>query len=349
LSPRAGGEAAKFGERFEGRWTVRYLLDVLYGRAESVVVEDLDDVAESVEFYATVNGVEQGHQVKRQWRANVTWPIGLLKSEGILRDAATHIRANREFHFASTLPSIDLDALSDVARRSDSYDRFASHLEGLRKDLRDEFDVLAGEWGGVNQAYEVLRHVHVSSPDEGQLERENLTIASWLIDGSPDAAVAVLAQIALETMPRALTSDVLWQELAKRGLRRNPYFDDTTLATLIGAQTDKWLRGATRELLQPPIDRPEIERVVEAIRSRTNPVMVAGAAGLGKSTVAAAVVERLRAEGWPVLALRLDRAGESQSARQLGERLDLPHSPLSRSAQLRRCALRSLSVISSMR
>jgi hypothetical protein len=92
LSPRAGGEAAKFGDRFEGRWTVRYLLDVLFGRAESVVVEDFDDTAESVEFYATVNGVEQGHQVKRQWRANVTWSISLLKSEGILRDAATHVR-----------------------------------------------------------------------------------------------------------------------------------------------------------------------------------------------------------------------------------------------------------------
>lgn len=77
MSPRPGGEAAKFGDRFEGRWTVRYLLDVLFGRAEAVVVEDVDDAAESVEFYATVNGGEQGHQVKRQWRANVTWPVSL--------------------------------------------------------------------------------------------------------------------------------------------------------------------------------------------------------------------------------------------------------------------------------
>jgi hypothetical protein len=30
-SPRAGGEAAKFGARFEELWTVKHLLDVLLG------------------------------------------------------------------------------------------------------------------------------------------------------------------------------------------------------------------------------------------------------------------------------------------------------------------------------
>ena len=40
MSPRSGGEAAKFGDRFEGRSTVRYLLDVLFGRVDTVFVED---------------------------------------------------------------------------------------------------------------------------------------------------------------------------------------------------------------------------------------------------------------------------------------------------------------------
>lgn len=233
MSPRSGGEAAKFGDRFEGRWTVRYLLDVLFGRAETVVVEDIDDAAESVEFYATAKGAEQGHQVKRQWRANVTWPVSLLKSEGILRDALTHVQAGREFHFVSTLKSSDLDALSDVARRSDDYERFDAHLDALRKSRRDAFDVLAGEWGGPMAAYQVLRSVFVWSPDERQLERENLTLASWLTEGSADAAVAVLSQIALDTLSTTLTGPLLWQELEHRRLARNPLFDDTTLPTLV--------------------------------------------------------------------------------------------------------------------
>jgi hypothetical protein len=328
VSPRSGGEAAKFGDRFEGRWTVRYLLDVLFGRVETVVVEDIDEAAESVEFYATVNGVEQGHQVKRQWRTNVTWPVSLLKSEGILRDALTHVQSGREFHFVSTLKSGDLDALSDVARRSDDYERFDAHLDAIRKSRRDASDVLAGEWGGPMAAYQVLRSVFVWSPDERQLERENLTVAGWLIEGSPDAAVALLAQIVLDTLSTTLSSPVLWQELEGRGVARNPLFDDTTLPTLVSAQTDRWLRSATRELLQPPILRAESDQIVETMKMTRNPVMVAGDAGIGKSAVVASVVEALRNEGWPVLALRLDRAGDSNSARQLGERLDLPASPV---------------------
>ena len=33
MSPRSGGEAAKFGERYEGRWTTRQLLYVLLGQS----------------------------------------------------------------------------------------------------------------------------------------------------------------------------------------------------------------------------------------------------------------------------------------------------------------------------
>lgn len=78
----------------------------------------------------------------------MTWPVSLLKSEGILRDALTHVQAGREFHFVSTLKSGDLDALSDVARRSNDYERFDAHLDSIPAARRDAFNVLAGEWGG---------------------------------------------------------------------------------------------------------------------------------------------------------------------------------------------------------
>src|SRR5215211_6980851 len=50
VTPRAGGEAAKFGERYEGRWTVSQLLRVLAGEATSVLVEDEAALAEGAEF-----------------------------------------------------------------------------------------------------------------------------------------------------------------------------------------------------------------------------------------------------------------------------------------------------------
>src|SRR5213593_4337002 len=109
MSPRVGGEADKFGNRFEGRWTVRNLLDLLLGQVERLTVEAVDEEAESVEFFAVVGGTEQGHQVKRQRGQSANWSMAILGSEGILADADAHIAAGRQFHFVSTLPALELE------------------------------------------------------------------------------------------------------------------------------------------------------------------------------------------------------------------------------------------------
>ncbi|WP_322752175.1 MULTISPECIES: hypothetical protein [unclassified Frankia] len=71
MSPRSGGEADKFGNRYEGAWTVRHLLFVLAGKAESVTVEDFGDLAQGVEFTYRRHDATEVHQLKRQdGRAN---------------------------------------------------------------------------------------------------------------------------------------------------------------------------------------------------------------------------------------------------------------------------------------
>jgi hypothetical protein len=254
--------------------------------------------------------------------------VSLLQSEGILRDAATHVAAGREFHFVSTLPSIDLDALVDIAERSDDYKLFARHIEAVGAPRRAAFDLLASEWGGREAAYATLQQVRVWSPDERQLQRDNLTYAEWIIEGQPSAAVGVLGEIVRSNLTVAFTNDRLWTELATAGLRRNPLFDDTTLPTLVAEQTDRWLNTVTRELLQPTIARSQTDDALVLLQADTRPVMIAGEAGIGKSAVVAAIVEKARADGWPVVAFRLDRVNDVQTPRQLGARFDLPTSPI---------------------
>ena len=65
VSPRAGGEADKFGGRFEARWTVRWMLEVLAGRAQSIVAEERLELGEGIEFTVVGNdGQADSHQVK---------------------------------------------------------------------------------------------------------------------------------------------------------------------------------------------------------------------------------------------------------------------------------------------
>ena len=214
MSPRPGGEAAKFGARFEGRWTVKYLIDVLMGRADSVTVEPVDPDTDSVEFLAVAAGREQA-QAKRQWRTNVTWPVSALREAGVLAGAAAHVARGREFHFTSTLPARTLDELTDAARRSEDYSGFAALIAGSKR-LRDEFDLLANEWRTPQDAHTTLQHVYVWKPDERHLYSTNVALAEGLIEESPDAAVAVLADIVLDNLGVSLTSAKLWRELEAR-------------------------------------------------------------------------------------------------------------------------------------
>ncbi len=60
MSPLRGGEAAKFGDRYEGRWTVRQLLYILQGQADAVIVEAVGEIGEGVEFTLQRGGLTEG-------------------------------------------------------------------------------------------------------------------------------------------------------------------------------------------------------------------------------------------------------------------------------------------------
>jgi hypothetical protein len=50
LSPRRGGKTDKVGNRYEGRWTVRQVLDILQGAALAITIEPIGEIGEGVEF-----------------------------------------------------------------------------------------------------------------------------------------------------------------------------------------------------------------------------------------------------------------------------------------------------------
>ena len=98
MSPRAGGEAAKFGEHFEGRWTVWQVLAVLAGQAMSIVVEDEAELAVGAEFtLRRSDGSLEVHQVKRQPGMAASWSLSSLRDAGVLAAAAFHADAGRSF------------------------------------------------------------------------------------------------------------------------------------------------------------------------------------------------------------------------------------------------------------
>ena len=84
MSPRSGGEAAKFGERYEGRWTTRHLLYVLLGDVDSVAVEDVGEISLGSEFTVRRGQKVEIHHVKRQKGDANEWELRVLQANGVL-------------------------------------------------------------------------------------------------------------------------------------------------------------------------------------------------------------------------------------------------------------------------
>lgn len=332
MTARAGGEAAKFGERYEGQWTVARLLDVLAGRASSILVEDEVALAEGAEFTLRrgADAVEV-HQVKRALGTAGTWSFSSLRDEGVLAAMALHAGAGRRFCFVSTTPTPWLFLLVDRARRSDDLAGFTRVQLTSREALAD-FAKLAGAdaWGSPEDAWRILRQVTVDWTSEAQLRATNAAVAAMYVQGGePPLLVSGLADLIANNTGVTLDAPAVYGRLSEHGLTRAALADEPALAAAVEATRRHWVSTVAPELLQPEIPRSEVSEIVDRLAGDDERVvLVAGTAGSGKSGVLLQVEAWAAGKGWPTLAFRVDRLEPFTTAEQLARQLSLKVPPV---------------------
>ena len=78
--PLKGGASDKFGIRYEGRWTVFNMADVVDERANAIRLEPPAVEDEGAEFWVRRGALLEYHQVKRQYGTEGRWTIASLKA-----------------------------------------------------------------------------------------------------------------------------------------------------------------------------------------------------------------------------------------------------------------------------
>lgn len=330
MSPRSGGEAAKFGERYEGRWTTRHLLYVLLGDVDSVTVEDVGEISLGAEFTVRRGTKTEIHQVKRQIGAANEWELHVLKNNGVLAAAQHHVSRGRQFWFVSTIPAAVLNSLADAARRSPDLQSFVEHMLTSQR-LRTGFDYLSGKaYGSAETAWRTLQGLEVLWPDERDLTHMNAVLAGLLLEGAaPELAAVGLGNLVKDHLRTPLGIGKLTELLEPFGLRPKQLLGNPTIRQSVSTILTSWKESVERELLQPAIPRAEARDLADQLQdSRGLPLFVIGSGGGGKSAVLYQAVDRIQADGWPVLALRLDRIEPFSSTTELGQRRNLDVSPV---------------------
>jgi len=328
--PLPGGAADKLGNRYEGRWIVNCMAQVMAEEADSIRLEPPGIEGEGVEFWLKREARIEYHQVKRQQSARGHWALSDLL--GVLPSFYRKLTEPSAWCvFVSTQSADELRELSERSRSSASFDEFQAEFLNAQ-DKRAAFQRLRQLWKGASEtdAYERLRRIEVRGTDETSLRETVFARLLPLVDGDAQTVLDVLAQFALDSVHHELTAHDIWHHLGERGLRRREWGKDPHVLARIDIARQLYLTELReRAILGRLIPMPEAQSALDLLA--TGPVrrsvLLSGEAGVGKSNVILQVVEDLNSGGIPVLPFRIDRLEPRLLPEQAGKYLGLPGSP----------------------
>ena len=339
--PRPGGEADKFGNRYESLWVVDAALDLIDGEYMHLVLEAVGDESAGVEFFGTnTSGRREYHSIKRQ-QANGNWTISRLTQgedstgRSVLGDLLRKVQDGALGTFSSGTSADELRELRERALASDSAAEFLERIKG-NAHLSGRFvDRIVPICGDTEAAYNALRDLTLRTKLESDLEKDvERRIRSMFrrAKGEPVDSTTVrllVSEFAIQHLGAHLTADSLVSCLSDHGVLPSKLAGDGRVRQRIRQMNQLYLREVNAVLINRlEISRGETTDAWETLFSRGKSVILEGTAGGGKSCVMAQIVEQLNSHDVPTLVIRLDRITEEDTSSQaIGMRRGLPDSP----------------------
>ena len=288
-----------------------------------------DPGVEKAEFVIETGSHREYHQAKRSHPSG-TWTLHRLWSDGLLRAAGEQLAGNDDrFVFVSSSDAAGLRSLCEAARDADSDDEFRHHFLAAR-ERREDFEKVLRWWQcDESEVRDRLARIQVHVTDEhGLVERVRWVVKALYLD-PPTHIVNALRTIALDSVHHRLTRGALVERLESLGFSRRTLHTPENATVAVQGATDRYLRPVRRRLIRDElVPNTQVATLLSNLAGAATDRVVIGGAGSGKSAFVVELVDRLREQRLPVLALRLDRVPPmSTTPLELGRSLDLEESP----------------------
>ncbi|MBN2588372.1 MAG: hypothetical protein JXA96_00800, partial [Sedimentisphaerales bacterium] len=336
-----GGYADKLGNRHEGRWVVKQLLRLLNEEIRSVTIEAIGDDQEGVDLIIESNtGIRQFQQCKARNRSNNSWSISDLKSKGILQKMQFQLNRNPDYEFAlvSGISSPLICDICESARKSNGNpeDYFEYQIKNIGADRRAFYQKFC-EGLNLNQnqkedrekAFDYLKRTYLKIwPDDQNSYEELLGFTKLLVNGEPSNVISSLADYAIENIRKCLSSKDVLDHLCDLGFEPRKLGYDKRIAPAINSLQQGFEESIAPGLIANQlISRDETQELLKAIDEECI-VILHGAAGYGKSGVLYELTQILKQQQRPYLPIRLDRLEPKNTAKEFGQNMGLPESPV---------------------
>jgi hypothetical protein len=314
-----GGVADKLGNDYEAHWTLIEALRVLRGHAEEIRLEAFNEDATGFEFRVTTAGRNVWHQCKRR-RASGSWTMHALATEGVLAAFGRKLAdAKNECVFVSSDPAAAFKALTEKARLVGTAPDYVASLNSADIDAAKQLDVAWGENPAIT--YDRLRRCRVETVSDYSLLREARAVCGLTFRADPDIAIERLACFLDTKLTHTVTTADFRTAIDSLDLGWKAHLDET-LDGKFSRATDEYLQSLLPPIAGEVIQTADIDEAVRsAVGGRASLLVVAGAAGSGKSVAMSRIVAASRALDWPTVALRIDRFLSAQTIEDVGRAL----------------------------
>ncbi len=337
-----GGASDKEGLRYEYRWLISQMIEVLDELADCIRSEP--PYNKGIDFSVFKGDVIEFYQVKKERTGRSSWTITDLNREGVLTAFWERLEQPKTRCIFVSGTDTDLRDLSKSARDASTFEEFREVF--LTDEQRKNFNKLRGYWGNCSQedAYEKLKRIWVSKVDEDFLRSHIASRLRYLVSGDAEVVSDVLRGLAQDCIHKKLRTHDIWRHLEGRGFNRLQLSRDPKVLTHVEKANEKYLSSLRRHVvLDKLISRDEVRKVQDLLTDPggTRGVLITGEAGVGKSIIILQIVEILRGV-WPVLAFGVDIFEPVLSPKEVGKKLELPESPvivLANIAQKKNCLL----------
>lgn len=323
--PFPGGIAGKLGDRFEAKWAVKKLFEVILGHADALKFEFVDPDNHGVEFWLSKKGHKEWYQAKRQNTLG-NWTIRRLEDEGVLATALAKLSTTPDdkFFFLSTIPATQLAQLAQRATLAENgSDAFLSSLTDA--DRADHLPALNRSWNASNeQTWHYLSRLEILCEPETDLDINLRMVGGQLFRDTYETFFPLLREYLENNFSRELTTEIVHRELIEGKILYPRAPLDPTLRERIVSANQSYLNSYTPfGAGGSTIPRQEAQETLALLEAEDGPsvILLTGNAGTGKSGVVRQILSCLDECGSTYLAFRVDNRLGIDSAAALGQAL----------------------------
>lgn len=333
-----GGRSDKEGNRYEIKYSIFKILEVLEEKIDYVILEAIGDDEQGIDVWVgEKDGIKEGQQCKIRNGSNDSWDFSSANSKNLFTNWKIQLDRDSNNCVALVTP-LAFQNLEDLLKRvknsnENPEDFYKYQIQKSSLKFRNFFsnyckvmDLNVDEMIDIQKSIYYLKRTKFHQIPDSYLKEIVLTKIAYLFsDNANDIYSSFITWIIDgDILGKTININVIHQFIEKNHLQlKNLSLDSRVLPRI--KQLNKEYRKYFQPLNSSLIERKEFKNGYDLI-DKSKSLIIHGKAGIGKSGFTESLINHCEISKIAYLAIKLDSRVPNQSARRWGEELGLPDS-----------------------